>query len=470
MPSIGPLLSGRPHRLRSPVTRPGQVIVLAFAVALAVGTALLMLPVSVTDHPPADVLPAATNAAGGATALDALFTAASAVFVTGLVVVDTATYWSGFGQVVILALIQVGGLGIMTSASLLVVLLARRLGLRSRMVTSASLGALSMADLRRVLLGVARIAVGVEAVIAVVLVLRFVLGYDYPLGRALWHGVFHAISAFNNAGFALYSDNLMGFVLDPWVCLPLAAACILGGLGFPVFLELRRHLRTPRRWSMNTKVVIAGTVTLLVVSVVTITALEWNNPDTLGPLPWTGKLLAGFFAAVVTRTAGFNSLDVAAMNTQTWFAQDVFMFIGAGPASTGGGIKITTFAVLLAIIVTEVRGGTAVNIFDKRLARSVHREAITVALLAVALVMAGTWTLLIMTEFTLDQLLFEVISAFATVGLSTGITHQLPDAGQLLLVVMMFAGRVGPVTLASALALRSRRLMYELPKERPVIG
>jgi trk system potassium uptake protein TrkH len=158
------------------------------------------------------------------------------------------------------------------------------------------------------------------------------------------------------------------------------------------------------------------------------------------------------------------------MHTQTWFAHDIFMFIGAGPAGTAGGIKITTFAVLLFIILTEVRGETAVNVFGKRLPRSVHREATTVALLAVAVVMTGTWTLLIMTPFTLDQILFEVISAFATVGLSTGITPLLPDAGQLLLVALMFAGRVGPITVASALALRTRKLLYELPKERPIIG
>ncbi|WP_448074146.1 TrkH family potassium uptake protein [Georgenia yuyongxinii] len=429
-----------------------------------------MLPVSVAPNPPADLMPAPTTAAGGAPFFDALFTAASALFVTGLVVVDTLTYWSTFGQIVILALIQLGGLGIMTAASLLGVLVARRLGLRGRLVTGASLGALNLQDLRGVLLGVARTALTVQGAAAVVLAVRFVVTYGYSPGRALWYGVFHGVSAFNNAGFALYSDNLMGFVADPWITLPLAGAVILGGLGFPVILELRRHYRQPSRWTMNTKLVLAGTAVLLVVGTVTVAALEWTNPGTLGPLDVPAKVLAAFFAAVVTRTAGFNSVDVAAMNTQTWFAHDVFMFIGAGPAGTAGGIKITTFAVLLFIIVTEVRGETAVNVFGRRLPRSVHREATTVALLAVAAVMAGTWTLLILTEFTLDQVLFEVISAFATVGLSTGITPLLPDAGQVLLVALMFAGRVGPITIASALALRTRKLLYELPKERPIIG
>jgi trk system potassium uptake protein len=469
------LSRGPSARIRWPfrlphLRHPAQVIVLSFLLALAAGTVLLMLPVSVTDAPPPDPLPAPVSASDGAPFVDAVFTAASAVFVTGLVVVDTATYWSGFGQVVILTLIQVGGLGIMTFASLLGVLTARRLGFRTRMVTGASLGSLSLADMRAVLLGVARTALTVETVVAAVVASRLLITYDYPPGRAVWHGVFHAVSAFNNAGFALYTDNLMRFATDPWVCLPIAGAVILGGLGFPVVLELVRHHRVPARWSLTAKIVLAGTAVLLVVSTATILTLEWSNPGTLGALDTPGKLLAGFFAAVAARTAGFNSVDIAAMHTQTWFAQDVFMFIGAGPAGTAGGLKITTFSVLLLIIVTEIRGGTAVNMFGRRLPRSLHREATTIALLAVAVVMGGTWVLLITTPFTLDQILFEVISAFATVGLSTGITHLLPDGGQLLLAAMMFAGRVGPITVASALALRTRPLRYELPKERPLIG
>lgn len=471
LPSNAPAARVIVSRNRRPHLRhPRQVVVLSFLAALAVGTLVLMLPVSVAQDPPSDVLPAATSSVGGAPFVEALFTAGSALFVTGLIVVDTATYWSGFGQVVILALIQIGGLGIMTAASLLSVLMARRLGLRSRMVTGASLGAVTLQDLRGVLLGVARTALVVEGTVALVLAARLVITYGYGPAQALWYGIFHSVSAFNNAGFALYSDNLMGFATDPWICLPIAVAVILGGLGFPVILELRRHYRLPNRWSMNTKLVLSGTAVLLIVGTVTIGVLEWSNPGTLGPLDVPGKLLAAFFAAVVARTAGFNSVDVAAMNTQTWFAQDVFMFIGTGPAGTAGGIKITTFSVLLFIIVTEIRGETSVNIFGRRLARSVHREVTTVALLAVAVVMTGTWTLLILTEFTLDQILFEVISAFATVGLSTGITHRLPDVGQVMLVAVMFVGRVGLITVASSLALRTRKLLYELPKERPVIG
>ncbi|MFW6598483.1 potassium transporter TrkG [Propionibacteriaceae bacterium Y2011] len=221
---------------------------------------------------------------------------------------------------------------------------------------------------------------------------------------------------------------------------------------------------------MNTRLVVWGTGVLLVLGAVFVTAMEWNNPRTLGALPWHERVLAGFVQSVQTRTAGFNNLDISQMDSATWLGMDALMFIGGGPAGTAGGIKLTTFAVLFFIIVAEVRGDGAVNVFGKRLSRAVHRQAITVALGAVALVAGGTIGLMLITDFSLDVLLFEVVSAFATVGLSTGITAQLPAAGQLVLVFLMFIGRLGPMTFATALALRDRRLLFELPKERPIIG
>lgn len=436
---------------------PAQAIALGFGLAVAAGTAILMLPMAKTGP-------------GGANFLEALFTATSAVCVTGLAVVDTATYWTRFGQVVILVLIQLGGFGIMSFASLLGVLMARRLGLKSRIQTAAETKSAGFGDVRSVLLGVLRITAGTELVIAVLLTLRFAVGLGNPWGHSIWLGFFHSISAFNNAGFALFSDNLMGFVGDPWICLPIAAAIIVGGLGFPVLFELRRHYRRPLHWTMNTKLVLGGTVTLLAGGTAFICALEWTNPKTLGLLSTADKMLAGFFQSVMTRTAGFNSLDFGQMDPATWLGMDILMFIGGGPAGTAGGLKITTFAVLFFILLTEIQGGTAVNVFGKRLSRSVHRQAITLVLLAVALVIGSTMALMLMTDFGLDRLLFETISAFATVGLSTGITASLPPAGQLLLVFLMFVGRLGPVTLASALALRTRPVMYEFPKERPLIG
>jgi trk system potassium uptake protein TrkH len=436
---------------------PAQVIVVGFAAAVAVGTLLLMLPMSRNGPEPAPFM-------------DALFTSTSSVCVTGLITVDTPVYWSGFGKVVILSLIQVGGFGVMSFGTLLGVLMARRLGLRSRLSAAAETKSTGVGDVRRVLLGVLAISLTVEVLLAGILAARFVDGYGYSPARALWHGVFHSVSAFNNAGFALYTDNLIGFAGDPWICLPIAAAVIIGGLGFPVLFELRRQYRRPIHWSMNTKLVLVGTAVLLVTGSIFLTAVEWSNPATLGGLRPGERVLAGFFQSVMTRTAGFNSIDVGQMQPVSWLGMDILMLIGGGPAGTAGGLKITTFGVLFFILATELQGGTAVNIFGKRLSRAVHRQAITVVLLAIALVVGSTMFLMLITDFGQERILFEVISAFATVGLSTGITAGMPPAGQLVLILLMFVGRLGPVTLGAALALRERPPLYEYPKERPLIG
>lgn len=436
---------------------PGLMIVAGFFFAILVGTALLMLPIS-------------KQGPGGAGWLDALFTATSAVCVTGLITVDTPTFWTPFGQVVILVLIQLGGFGVMSFGALMGILLARRLGLRAKIQIAAETKSPGFGHVSNVLLGVLKISLLTEAVIALLLALRFLLGYGYGPGRAIWEGVFHSVSAFNNAGFALYSDSLMGFVGDPWICLPIAAAVIIGGLGFPVLFELRRNYRRPVHWSMHTKLMIFGSAILLLAGTVFLTLVEWTNRATIGDLPPSQRVLAGFFQSVVARTAGFNSIDIAQAHPVSWMGLDILMFIGGGPAGTAGGLKVTTFAVLFFILYTEIRGGTAVNVFGKRLSRAVHRQAITVVLLAIALVVGSTMVLMFISDYGQERILFEVVSAFATVGMSTGITAGLPPAGQLILIALMFIGRLGPVTLASALALRDRAPLYEYPKERPLIG
>ena len=416
------------------------------------------------------MLPIARVGSGGASFLEALFTATSAVCVTGHVIVDTATYWTPFGQVVILALIQIGGFGIMAFASVIGLAVVRRMSLRAKVTTAAEAHSLGLDDVGGLVFNVVRISLVVEGVVALLLTIQFSIGYGEPLGRAVWLGVFHAVSSFNNAGFALFSDNLTRYATDPFICLPICAAVIIGGLGFPVIMQLRKHLGRTLKWTMNTRIVIAGTFVLLATGWVYITAIEWNNPATLGPLEWPSKLLVGFFTSVQTRTAGFNSIDIGAMDPASWLGMDALMLIGAGPAGTAGGIKITTFAVLFFIIVTEIRGEGAVNVFGKRLSRAVHRQAITVALLASAVVLVATTALMLITDFGLDRLLFEVVSAFGTVGLSTGITADLPPGGQFILILLMFIGRLGPITFASSLALRERRTTYEFPQERPIIG
>lgn len=437
------------------IPQPARATFVGFLTVLAMGTGLLMLPIS-TQHP------------GGIPFFPALFTATSALCVTGLSTVDTATYWTGFGKTVIMCLIQIGGFGVMSAATILGLTVTRKLSLSSRLnATSETKGEGEVRDVGALLRRVLGTGLLIEFVVALMLFARF-LSLGYSLERALWYAAFHAVSCFNNAGFALYSDNMIGFANDPFVSLPICVGIILGGLGFPVLWQLQRHLRAPLKWTMNTRLVLIGTLSLLVLSTTYITVLEWNN--SLSHLDPAGRLLAGFFQAVQTRTAGFNSVDIGAMHGVTWLGMDVLMFIGAGPAGTAGGIKITTFGVLFFIILSEIRAQDAVNVFGKRLSRSVHRQAITVALLAVALVVSATALLLALTPFSLDEVLFEACSAFGTVGLTTGITPKLNDPAQLVLVVLMFIGRLGPITVATALAAPHRQRLYDLPTERPIIG
>lgn len=428
-----------------------------FAVGILIGTGLLLLPISKAGP-------------GGAAPIEAFFTAVSALCVTGHVIVDTATHWSGFGQVVILLLIQIGGFGVMTFASLIGVVVVRRLSLSSRLNTAAESKSLGIEDVKSLVLGVLKISLVIEGIVAVILFLWFWLHYGRSVGEAAWIAVFHAVSSFNNAGFSIFSDNMISYVGDPVVSITMACAVILGGLGFPVIMQIRKYGFRRLRWSMNTRIVIAATITLLVLGTVYIAAIEWNNPGTLGPLDWPQKLLASFFQSVQTRTAGFNSIDIGATTDATQFGMTALMFIGGGPAGTAGGIKVTTFAVLFFILLAEVRGEGVVNVFGKRLSRAVHRQAISVVILATGVVTASTVAILDMTGLPLSPVLFEVVSAFGTVGLSTGITADLPVAAQLILCLLMFVGRLGPVTFAAALALRERQVLYQLPKERPIIG
>ncbi|MEU7137648.1 potassium transporter TrkG [Streptomyces sp. NPDC046261] len=444
------------------VVHPARTLVLAFGLVILAGAVLLALP------------PAAERG-GGTDWVTALFTATSAVCVTGLVTVDTGTYWSGFGEGVILAMIQVGGFGIMTMASLLALLISGRMRLRLQLTAQAETKSLDIGNVRRVLLGVAGSTLIVEAGVGAVLALRFRFGYGHGAGDAVYLGFFHAVSAFNNAGFGLRVDNLVPYAQDPWVTLPVALAVILGGIGFPVLLELLRHRRRKRtqgkrNWSLHTKLTLLTSALLLIAGTVLTCLLEWTNPGTLRPLDWDQKVLNGFFHSAMSRTAGFNALDIGALRPSTLLATCMLMFVGGGSAGTAGGIKVTTFAVLAAAMLAEVRGEPAAEVMGRRLAPSVLRQALTVALLGVGLVMVATLALLTVSGKPLAAVLFEIVSAFGTVGLTTGITPDLPTSGQFILIALMFVGRLGPVTLVSALALREHRRRYQLPEERPVIG
>ncbi|SEG96845.1 potassium uptake protein, TrkH family [Nonomuraea solani] len=436
---------------------PAQVVVAAFVVAVAIGTVLLSLPMATTAGEPADWV-------------SALFTSTSAVCVTGLAVVDTEAHWSVFGEVVIAGLVQVGGLGIMTMATLFTLLISGRLGLRAKIAAQAETKTLSTSDVRRVVRKVVLFSLVCEVIAAVVLTGRFMIGYGESFGRALYLGAFHSVTAFNNAGFALWPDSLIRFVTDPWICLTIAIATIVGGLGFPVVFELARSWRHPRKWTVLTRITVGMTVVLLVLGTLVFLMTEWRNPRTLGALDDPGKLLAAFFTAVMPRSAGFNSLDISQMYPSSWLATELLMFIGGGSAGTAGGLKVTTLGLLVFVVWAELRGETRVNIGHRRLPEATQRQAVTITTLGVALVAVSTYVLLALTPHTLDQVLFEVVAAFGTAGLSTGITAHVGVAGHLLLVFLMFIGRLGPLTLGSALALNTRARHYELPEERVIVG
>jgi trk system potassium uptake protein len=436
---------------------PTQLVALAFVLAILVGAVLLYLPVSM-------------EAPGTGSFLTAVFTSTSAVCVTGLVVVDTPGYYTLFGQVVIMALVQVGGFGIMTLTSLLALLVARRLGLRSRLLARTERTGLELGDVRRVMIGVAVLSLLFEAAAALVIGVRLAVAYEYAPARAVYHGIFHSVTAFNNAGFALYSDNLIRFVTDGWISLAVAFAIIAGGLGFPVWFELRRLPLAPRKWSMHTKLTLVMTFVLLAVGSLSMFAFEWSNDSTLGPLGTPGKLLAAFFQGVSPRTAGFNSVDYAEMEQETYLVQDMLMFVGTGSAATGGGIKVTTFAVLTLMVFAEIRGETTVNAFNRRIPAVAQRQALVVTFIALNAVVICTLVLMAVSPYPLYRTLFEALSAFGTVGLSTGITADLPASGKVVLIVLMYLGRVGPHTLGAALVLRERERLYRYPEERPLIG
>lgn len=438
------------------ILSPFQLVVLAFAALSVLGATLLMMPF-------------ATESRQGATPLEALFTSTSAVTVTGLAVVDTESYWSTFGEVVILGLVQVGGFGIMALGSLLLIVLARRVGLKFRLMAQAELGALTTGDIRRLVLGIALISLIFESVVALILSLRFWDEGQAP-GTAIYHGVFHAVSAFNNAGFSLRSDSLISFVGDPLVIIPVSLAIVAGGLGVPVWIDLYRSWRQPRAWSLTTKLVLLMTFLLIVSGALAFYLFELTNPTTLGPMSNSERLLASLFQSISPRTAGFNSIDYGQARPETLLTTNMLMFAGSGPISTGGGIKLTTLALVFFMVRSVARGDDSVEAFGRRVPRQLERQALVVSFIAITAVVLAAIGILAGSDVGANEALFESFSAFGTVGLSTGVTPELPAYAQSILVGLMFLGRVGPYTLALALLLREGGRRYKLAEERPVIG
>jgi len=439
------------------LAHPARIIPLGFLAAILLGTALLMLPVSRAGP-------------GGAPFITALFTATSALCITGLAVVDTGSYWSGFGRGVLLLLIQAGGFGIMSGATLLGLLVARRLRLSTRLVAQHETRSLGLGDVAFVLRLVLGVMLVVQTAVMVVLTLRFALGHGMEWDDAAWHGLFHAISAFNNAGFSTFPEGMVRFARDPLVLAPLAAAVFIGALGFPVIADLLRDGTRPERWSLHAKLTVVGTAILFGTGFLTTLVFEWNNAATLGALEWGHRLANAAFHSVMLRSGGLNSVDVGAMRDETLTVGYALMFVGGGSAGTGGGVRVSTVVVLALVVWSVARGEPDASAFGRRVPIEVQRQALAVVMLGLGLCAAGVLLLQMLTDFPLRAVMFEVISAAATVGLSTGITPDLPPAAQFVLVVLMFVGRVGSVTVVTALALQHSRNPYRYPEERPIVG
>lgn len=451
------VLGGRRPLLR--LLSPARVIALGFAAAITLGSLALLTPWAGN----------ADATGGGVPLVVAVFTATSAVCVTGLTLVESGTYWSTAGQAMVLMMIQVGGLGIATLSALLALVITRRLGLQGRITAEAATRASTLSDSRSVLLGILRTTLVVEVAVAALLSIRFAVHYGEPPGRAAWLGVFHAVSAFNNAGFSLFTGNsLIEFATDEWVTGPVMVAVVLGGIGFPVILEVLKRHRL--RWSVNTRLVLLGTAVLLVGGTAVYLVLEWQNPRTLGGVGTSDKLWLALLMSVTSRTAGFNTVDYNDVTDASLFLTNALMFIGGGSAGTAGGIKVGTLAVLVAAVLAEARGVPDADVFGRRIAPATIRQALAVIGLSLALVGTATTVLLHVSDERLADVLFEVVSAAATVGLSTGITAELPTGGSWVLIICMFVGRLGPVAVAGTLALRERGRLYRLPETRPLIG
>jgi len=309
-----------------------------------------------------------------------------------------------------------------------------------------------------------------QMAIAAILTLRLRSDYGMAWGEAGWVGLFHAVSAFNNAGFSIHADSMIRYAGDAGILVPVMLAAIIGGVGFPVLHDLRHRFRDPRHWSLHTKLTLSGTLILLLLGYVAILLFEWKNPQTLGAFGLFDKLMNGMFMSAAARTSGFNTVDVAALTRETWALHYFLMFIGGGSAGTAGGVKVGTVAVLVLLVIAEAKGHTDTEAFGRRVGSSAQRQAITVLVLGSVIVAFGTVALLRISHFPTDQVIFEVIAAFGSAGLSTGITADLPASGQLVLALLMFVGRVGTITFATSLVLGERRMPYRYPEEHPIVG
>ncbi len=416
---------------------PTQIIALTFGAIILLGTVLLALPIASRSGVSCGVRPA-------------LFTATSATCVTGLILFDTWTQWSAFGQTVILCMIEIGGLGFMSAASLVVFLLRRKVGLRQRMLIAQALSVNEMEGVVRLQKWVLLGSLIVQLTGALILFLRFLPHYG-PGQAAAW-GVFHAISAFCNAGFDITGRiapgaNLIVFNRDPVVMITVMALIVIGGLGFFVWEEVAT-VRRFKKFSVYTKLVLLMSGGLVLGGAVLIALLEWNNPDTLGAMDTPTKVLNAFFQSVTVRTAGFTGIDQAAMTESGKAVSILLMLIGGSSGSTAGGIKTVTFLVLMLFVIARARGRSTVTVFHRTVPQEKVMDAATIITIVVGLAMAGAVFITATSPVSFIDALFETVSALATVGLTAGVTPALSVPAQFMIIVFMYFGRVGVLTIS----------------------
>ncbi len=448
---------------------PARFALIIFTSLVLILTAILSLPIATAER---SVTPLA----------DAFFTAMSAICVTGLSTVNMATHWSTFGNVAILIGIQVGGIGVLTLASMLGLVVSRRLGLKAKLIAASDSNpqrihagpvaegqAVRLGEIGSLLATVAVSVLAIEAVLTALIVPRLLLtGED--AWTAIWQGFYFATSAFTNTGFVPHVDGMSAFATDPWMLSVIGLGVFIGSLGFPVIFALTKGWRGKHRMSIHVKLTLATTMILIVIGAIVIYALEWNNSNTLGAQDPVVRPMTATFLSIMTRSGGFSTIDINEMHDSSLLFLDMLMFVGGGSASTAGGIKVTTLAVLFLAALAEAKGDNDIQVFNRRIPPDVLRLSVSVVLWGATIVAVSTIAILQITDLPLNRVLFDVISAFGTCGLSTGATEEMPDAGKYILAATMWAGRVGTVTLAAALAASQRRQLFSRAEERPIVG
>ena len=435
-----------------------QILTLGFIAIILVGAIILSLPISSREGDYTNYL-------------DSLFTATSSVCVTGLVTLDTGTYWSTFGQCIILMLIEIGGLGFMSLTTFIYIIIGKKITFRERMIVQEAINVFDIQGIVRLVKHILLFTISVQGIGAIFL--SFMFAKDYGAPKGIFYGVFHSVSAFCNAGFDLIGNynSITGYNTNTLFILVISALIIVGGLGFGTLSNIL-HVKDGKRLSANTKLVITTTISLLLIGTVAFFLLEYNNPETLGNMTLKNKVLNSFFASVTPRTAGFNSISTDGMTDSGKILTIMLMFIGGSPGSTAGGIKTTTFGLIILTVICVVKGRDDTEAFGRRYKKELVYKAFTLFAIAIAIVLTVTF-ILVVTEKGEDfiDLLYEATSAFGTAGISTGVTQRLGVIGKIVIIISMYIGRVGPLTIIFALTKRKKKkINYKYPEGKLLIG